>query len=55
MRERIKDILLESIQVKEEILRNQINQIAQITQLMRKVTHGGRSVFMIAFIWTERN
>ena len=34
MRERIKDILLESIQVKEEILRNQIGQIAQIAQLM---------------------
>lgn len=34
MRERIKDILLESIQVKEEILRNQIEQIAQIAQLM---------------------
>ena len=34
MRERIKDILLESIQVKEEILRNQIDQIEQIAQLM---------------------
>ena len=34
MRERIKDILLESIQVKEEILRNQIEQIEQIAQLM---------------------
>ena len=34
MRERIKDILLESIQVKEEILRNQIGQIAEIAQLM---------------------
>ena len=34
MRERIKDILLESIQVKEEILRNQIGQIAGIAQLM---------------------
>ena len=34
MRERIKDILLESIQVKEEILRNQIDQIAEIAQLM---------------------
>jgi len=34
MRERIKDILLESIQVKEEILRNQINQIADVAQLM---------------------
>jgi D-sedoheptulose 7-phosphate isomerase len=34
MREKIKDILLESIQVKEEILRNQIDQIAQIAQLM---------------------
>jgi D-sedoheptulose 7-phosphate isomerase len=34
MREKIKDILLESIQVKEEILRNQIEQIAQIAQLM---------------------
>ena len=34
MREKIKDILLESIQVKEEILRNQIDSIAQIAQLM---------------------
>ncbi len=34
MRERIKDILLESIQVKEEILRNQISQIVAITQLI---------------------
>jgi D-sedoheptulose 7-phosphate isomerase len=34
MRERIKDILLESIQVKEEILRNQIDQIFGIAQLM---------------------
>ena len=34
MRERIKDILLESIQVKEEILRNQIGSIAEIAQLM---------------------
>jgi len=34
MRERIKDILLESIQVKEEILRNQIDSIAEIAELM---------------------
>ena len=34
MYERIKDILLESIQVKEEILRNQIESIAQIAELM---------------------
>jgi D-sedoheptulose 7-phosphate isomerase len=34
MHERIKDILLESIQVKEEILRKQIGQIAEIAQLM---------------------
>ena len=34
MLERIKDILLESIQVKEEILRNQIVQIREIAQLM---------------------
>jgi D-sedoheptulose 7-phosphate isomerase len=34
MRERVKDILLESIQVKEEILRNQIDQIFEIAQLM---------------------
>lgn len=34
MRERIKDILLESIQVKEEILRNQIESIYGIAQLM---------------------
>ncbi len=34
MRERIKDILLESIQVKEEILRSQIGQIVEIADLM---------------------
>ncbi|MDD5108968.1 MAG: D-sedoheptulose 7-phosphate isomerase [Candidatus Omnitrophica bacterium] len=34
MLERIKDILLESIQVKEEILRNQISSIMQIAVLM---------------------
>jgi len=34
MRERIKDILLESIQVKEEILRNQISSIVEIAELM---------------------
>ncbi|MDD5129004.1 MAG: D-sedoheptulose 7-phosphate isomerase [Candidatus Omnitrophica bacterium] len=34
MRERIKDILLESIQVKEEILRNQIDSIYEISHLM---------------------
>jgi D-sedoheptulose 7-phosphate isomerase len=34
MRERIKDILLESLQVKEEILRNQIGQIVAISQLI---------------------
>jgi D-sedoheptulose 7-phosphate isomerase len=34
MRERIKDILLESIQVKEEILRNQVGSIAEIAALM---------------------
>ncbi|MFH1190637.1 MAG: D-sedoheptulose 7-phosphate isomerase [Candidatus Omnitrophota bacterium] len=34
MQERIKDILLESIQVKEEILRNQIGQIEEIARLM---------------------
>ena len=34
MRERIKDILLESIQVKEEILRNQVESIFEISQLM---------------------
>ncbi|MDP2044035.1 MAG: D-sedoheptulose 7-phosphate isomerase [Candidatus Omnitrophota bacterium] len=34
MRERIKDILLESIQVKEEILRSQVGQIVEIAELM---------------------
>ncbi|MBU0548291.1 MAG: D-sedoheptulose 7-phosphate isomerase [Candidatus Omnitrophica bacterium] len=34
MREKIKDILLESIQVKEEILRNQVESIVEISQLM---------------------
>ncbi|MDP2928110.1 MAG: D-sedoheptulose 7-phosphate isomerase [Candidatus Omnitrophota bacterium] len=34
MHERIKDILLESIQVKEEILRNQVDSIAEIAELM---------------------
>jgi len=34
MREKIKDILLENIQVKEEILRNQVSRIVEITQLI---------------------
>ena len=34
MRDRIKDILLESIQVKEEILRTQIGQILEIAELI---------------------
>jgi D-sedoheptulose 7-phosphate isomerase len=34
MRDRIKDILLESIQVKEEILRSQIGQILEISDLI---------------------
>lgn len=34
MRDRIKDVLLESIQVKEEILRTQIGQIMEIAELI---------------------
>ena len=34
MRERIQDILLESIQIKEEILRSQVGQIKEIADLM---------------------
>lgn len=34
MRDRIKDILLESIQVKEELLRTRIGQIIEITELL---------------------
>ncbi|MDP2938323.1 MAG: D-sedoheptulose 7-phosphate isomerase [Candidatus Omnitrophota bacterium] len=34
MRDKIKDILLESIQVKEELLRKQIGQIMEITNLV---------------------
>lgn len=34
MRDRIKDILLESIQVKEELLRSNLGQIVEISELM---------------------
>ena len=34
MRDRIKDILLESIQVKEELLRTSIGKIIEITDLI---------------------
>lgn len=34
MRDRIKDILLENIHIKEEILRNNIGQIVEITELV---------------------
>ena len=46
MRERIKDILLESIQVKEEILRNQIEQIVEIAQLMIDCLRKGGKVIV---------
>jgi len=46
MRERIKDILLESIQVKEEILRNQIDQIVEIAQLMIECLKKGGKVIV---------
>ncbi len=46
MRERIKDILLESIQVKEEILRNQIDSIYQIAQLMIDCLRKGGKVIV---------
>lgn len=46
MRERIKDILLESIQVKEEILRNQIDSICQIAQLMIDCLRKGGKVIV---------
>ena len=34
MRERIKEILLESIQVKEELLRSKIGEIVEISDLL---------------------
>lgn len=46
MRERIKDILLESIQVKEEILRNQIDSIFEISLLMIDCLRKGGKVIV---------
>ena len=46
MRERIKDILLESIQVKEEILRNQIESIFEISLLMIDCLRKGGKVIV---------
>jgi len=46
MRERIKDILLESIQVKEEILRNQIDSIFEISHLMIDCLRKGGKVIV---------
>jgi len=46
MREKIKDILLESIQVKEEILRNQIESIVEISQLMIDCLRKGGKVIV---------
>ena len=34
MRDRIKDILLESIQIKEELLRANVSKIVEITQVI---------------------
>ena len=47
MREKIKDILLESIQVKEEILRNQIESIVEISQLMIGGLRTGGKVIVV--------
>lgn len=46
MRERIKDILLESIQVKEEILRNKVDSILQIAVLMINCLKKGGKVIV---------
>jgi D-sedoheptulose 7-phosphate isomerase len=45
MRDRIKDILLESIQVKEELLRNYVTQIKEIADLMiESLKKGGKVI-----------
>ncbi|MCX5710810.1 MAG: SIS domain-containing protein, partial [Candidatus Omnitrophica bacterium] len=45
MRDRIKDILLESIQVKEELLRNYVSQIKDIADLMiESLKKGGKVI-----------
>jgi len=45
MRDRIKDILLESIQVKEELLRNYVTQIKDIADLMiESLKKGGKVI-----------
>ncbi|MBU1727125.1 MAG: D-sedoheptulose 7-phosphate isomerase [Candidatus Omnitrophica bacterium] len=46
MRDKIKDILLQSIQVKEEILHTKIDQIMEITELMvDSLKKGGKVIF----------
>jgi D-sedoheptulose 7-phosphate isomerase len=46
MREKIKDALLESIQVKEELLRSGINQIKEITEaVIKALKNGGKVIF----------
>jgi len=45
MRDRIKDVLLESIQVKEELLRNYVSQIKDIADLMiESLKKGGKVI-----------
>lgn len=46
MRDRIKDLLLESIQVKEELLRRNINQIVEITNLVIDCLKKGGKVIL---------
>lgn len=46
MRERIKDLLLQSIQVKEELLRSSVTQIKEITEaVIVSLKSGGKVIF----------
>ena len=46
MRDRIKEILLESIQVKEELMRSQIGRIIEITETLSDCRKkGGKVIF----------
>lgn len=46
MRDKIKDILLESIQVKEELMRKQIGEIIEITNLIKECLRNSGKVML---------
>ncbi len=48
MRDKVKDILLESIQVKEELLRTKIGEILEIAELMIEcIKKGGKEIIFV--------